>query len=74
MTLQSKIERDLNAGPSTVSALSDRLAVGTTAIDTVLQRMHNEDAVRCYPICGGLLTVWTLNNKIPTSHPKEYGN
>jgi hypothetical protein len=60
MTLQSKIERDLIAGPSTASALAQRLIVSVPAVETVLQRMLNEDLVRARTLEGVLLVVWRL--------------
>lgn len=74
MTLQAKIERDLTAGPSTASALSQRLRISIPAIEHVLKRLQNEESVRARTISDGLLTVWSLNNKISTHTPKQYDN
>jgi Mn-dependent DtxR family transcriptional regulator len=62
MTLQAKIERDLEAGPSTSSALSQRLGVSVPAVETVLNRMMNENLVRARTLEGVLLVVWRLND------------
>jgi CII-binding regulator of phage lambda lysogenization HflD len=61
MTLEAKIIRDLNAGPSTTSALADRLRVRDAAVDSVMQRLLREEKVRCRTLAGMTgLVVWKL--------------
>lgn len=60
MTLEAKIRRDLEAGPSTASALAHRCAVSIPAVETVLKRLLNESEVSARTICDGAITVYSL--------------
>lgn len=64
MTLQAKIERDLSAGPSSVSALASRLGVSADAVQSVLERLQREELVRARTICDHTITVWSLKNQV----------
>lgn len=69
MTLQAKIERDLTAGPSSVSALAMRLGVSTPAVQSVLDRLCREEVVKSRTICDHTITVWSLKN-----HANQFPN
>lgn len=62
MTLERKILRDLDHGPSTTSALAERLRVSEAAVDTIMQRLLREEKVRSR-VLGGMLgiIVWRKN-------------
>jgi hypothetical protein len=65
MTLEAKTRRDLEAGPSTSSALSQRLHVTKNAVEIVLTRLLSENEIRSYTICDGSLTVYSLKPHTP---------
>lgn len=71
MTLEAKIRRDLEAGPSTASALAHRCAVSIPAVETVLKRLLNEEKVRARSICDNAITVWSLTTYSPLPTPLE---
>lgn len=69
MTLESKIRRDLEAGPSTSSALAHRVGKSIIAVESVLLRLLNDGEVRARTVCDGAITVYSLKTHTPPPKP-----
>jgi hypothetical protein len=55
MTPESRILRDLGAGPSTADSIAPRVRLATAAAEILLRRMEVEKKLESYPL-GGVLS------------------